>query len=255
MIRFKNLAIFYLLHMAHPPILLFDFDGCVITQKSLEYAALVHLKKKIYNWRNTESLRLIDIARLFEEADSKSKFKAFINVFRTYKKYIPSRWRRVLFFIRFRRMYPKYEKYETLKPKLREILTDLQKCGVIFGIVSNTSGERLAIFRNRLNLDEFFSVYVSRDDTPVRKPHAYPIFEALKKLKRELGAPIEKNNVYLIGDLPTDIECANNAGIKSIALLSGHGTKLSLEKANPTIIIRDIEDILDIDPFKKLLLD
>ena len=241
--------------MAHPPILLFDFDGCVITQKSLEYAALVHLKKKFYNWRNTESLRLIDIARLFEEADSKNRFKAFLNWYRVYKNYIPSRWKRILFFVRFRRMYPKYEKYETLKPKLREILTDLQKCGVIFGIVSNTSGERLSIFRNRLSLDEYFSVYISRDDTPIRKPYGYPVLKALKLLKEALGTPIDKNNVYLIGDLPTDILCANNAGVKSIALLSGHGTKLSLEKANPTIILRDIEEILEIDPFKKLLLD
>jgi len=241
--------------MAHPPILLFDFDGCVITQKSLEYAALVHLKKKIYNWRNTESLRLIDIARLFEEADSKNKIKAFINVYRVYKKYIPSRWRRVLFFIRFRLMYPKYEIFETLKPKLREILSELQKCGVIFGIVSNTGGERLNIFRDRLSLDEYFSVCISRDDTPVRKPHGHPVIIALQQLKKELEFPIDKNNVYLIGDLPTDIECAHNAGVKSIALLSGHGTKLSLEKANPTIILRDIEDIIEIDPFKKLLLD
>ncbi len=240
--------------MAHPPILLFDFDGCVITQKSLEYAALVHLKKNFYNWRNIESLRLIDIARLFEEADSKNKIKAIINVYRVFKNYIPSRWKRILFFIRFRRLYPKYEIYETLKPKLREILTDLQKVGVKFGIVSNTSGERLTIFRNRLNLDEYFSVYVSRDDTPVRKPDGHPVIIALQQLKKDIGTPIEKNNVYLIGDLPTDIECAHNAGVKSIALLSGHGTKLSLEKANPTITLRDIEDILEIDPFKKLLL-
>jgi len=254
-ITFKNLAIFFLIHMTHPPILLFDFDGCVITQKSLEYAALVHLKKNFYNWRNTESLRLIDIARLFEESDSKNKIKAVINVYRVFKNYIPSRWKRILFFIRFRRLYPKYEIYETLKPKLREILTDLQKYGVIFGIVSNTSGDRLTRFRNRLNLDEYFSVYVSRDDTPVRKPQGHPVIIALQQLKKEVGTPIEKNNVYLIGDLPTDIECAHNAGVKSIALLSGHGTKLSLEKANPTIILRDIEDILEIDPFKKLLLE
>ena len=240
--------------MAQPLILLFDFDGCVITQKSLEYAALVHLKKNFYNWRNIESLRLIDIARLFEEADSKNKIKAIVNVYRVFKNYIPSRWKRILFFIRFRRMYPSYEKYETLKPKLREILTDLQKSGVKFGIVSNTSSERLAIFRNRLNLDEFFSVYVSRDDTPVRKPHGHPVIIALHQLQKELGTPIEKKNVYLIGDLPTDIECAHNAGVKSIALLSGHGTKLSLEKTNPTVILQNIEDILEIDPFKKLLL-
>ena len=241
--------------MAHPPILLFDFDGCVITQKSLEYAALYHLKKKFYNWRNTESLRLIDIARLFEEADSKNKIKAFINIYKIFKNYIPSKWRRVLFFINFRRFYPKYEKYETLKPHLREILTDLQKCGIKFGIVSNTSGERLNMFRNRLRLGEYFSVFISRDDTPVRKPQGHPVIIALNHFKEELGTPVDKNNVYLIGDLPTDIECAKNAGVKSIALLSGHGTKLSLERANPTIILRDIEEILEIDPFKKLLLD
>jgi HAD superfamily hydrolase (TIGR01549 family) len=241
--------------MAHPPILLFDFDGCVITQKSLEYTALVHLKKKFYNWRNTESLRLIDIARLFEESDSKNKIKAFINIYRIFKNYIPSRWKRVLFFLRFRRMFPKYEKYETLKPNLEGILKDLKKRGVIFGIVSNTSGARLESFRKKLKLDDFFSVYVSRDDTPIRKPHGHPVIVALKQIKRILNVPIDKNNVYLIGDLPTDIECAINAGVRSIALLSGHGTKTDLEMANPSIILREIKDILEINPFKKLLLD
>ena len=61
--------------------------------------------------------------------------------------------------------------------------------------------------------------------------------------------------MFLIGDLPTDIECANNAGIVSIALLSGHGTKTGLENANPSIVLSEIKEILEIDPFKKLLLD
>ncbi|GAG89847.1 unnamed protein product, partial [marine sediment metagenome] len=78
---------------------------------------------------------------------------------------------------------------------------------------------------------------------------------ALIQIKQFLKVSIDKNNVYLIGDLPTDIECALNAGVKSIALLSGHGTKTSLETANPTIILREIKDILELDPFKKLLLD
>ena len=37
--------------MTHPPILLFDFDGVVITQKALEFTALMYLKKEFYNWR------------------------------------------------------------------------------------------------------------------------------------------------------------------------------------------------------------
>ncbi len=241
--------------MSHPPILLLDFDGVVITQKALEYAALIHLRKTFYKWQNIESLRLIDIARLFEEADSQNKIKALIKVYRVYKRFIPSRWRRIFFFIRFRRMYPKYEKYETFKPNLEGILNELKKCGVVFGIVSNTSGERLDFFRKKLNLDTYFSAFVSRDDTPLRKPYSYPVFVALKQIKQILKGPIDKTKVFLIGDLPTDIECANNAGITSIALLSGHGTKNGLEKANPSIILSEIKEILEIDPFKKLLLD
>ncbi|NVM17523.1 MAG: HAD family hydrolase [Candidatus Lokiarchaeota archaeon] len=241
--------------MTHPLILLFDFDGVVITQKALEFTALRYLKKRFYNWKNTESLRLIDIARLFEESDSSNKLKALFNIYRVYKHYIPSRWKRILFFIKFRRTFPKYEKHETLKPNLEKVLEELKKREVIFGIVSNTSGERLGFFRSRLNLDDFFSVYISRDDTPMRKPHGHPVLIALRQIKRILKVPIDKNKVYLIGDLPTDIECATNAGVKSIALLSGHGTKTDLELANPSIILQEINDILEIDPFKKLLLD
>ena len=153
--------------MTHPLIILFDFDGVVITQKALEFTALKYLKKTFYNWKNAESLRLIDFARLFEEADSSNKLKAFFNAFRVYRNYIPSRWKRFLFFVKFRRTYPKYEKYETLKPNLEGILRDLKKCGVICGIVSNTSTERLELFRKRLNLDDFFSVIRDISEFPV----------------------------------------------------------------------------------------
>ena len=61
--------------------------------------------------------------------------------------------------------------------------------------------------------------------------------------------------VYFIGDLPADIECAKNAGINSIALLNGHGLEKDLRKVNPTIISDDITSILEIDPFKKYLMD
>jgi pyrophosphatase PpaX len=241
--------------MNYPLILLFDFDGVVITQKALEFTALKCLKKEFYNWKNTETLRLIDFARLFEEADSSNRMKAFFNVYRVYKKYIPSRWKRILFFIKFRNTFPKYEKYETLKPNLESTLKEFKKRGVIFGIISNTSGERLEYFRNKLNLNEFFSVFISRDDTPVRKPHGHPVIVALNQIKKVLKVSIDKDMVYLIGDLPSDIECATNAGVKSIALLSGHGTETDLEMANPSIILREIKDILEVDPFKKLLLD
>ncbi len=239
--------------MSSSPIILFDFDGVIITQKSLEYTASVFRKKKFYRWKNIENLKLIDFARMFEEADSKNKIKAFMRIIKIYKQYIPSKWRRILFFVKFRSMYPKYEIYETLNRNLEDILKKLKKSGFHLGIVSNTSGNRLNSFRQKLDLDKYFSVFISRHDTPDRKPSAYPIYTALMRIKKDLNTSINKKYVYYIGDLPNDIDCAKNAGINSIALLSGHGTRKGLEKSNPTYLLPNLKNLLEIEEFKKFL--
>lgn len=239
-------------------IILFDFDGCVITQRALEYTALILLRKKGYGWKNTSKMNLIDFARLFEESDSNSKYIAMRNLYKTYKTFIPNRVKRLLFFIEFSRYYQFYEPYyEELKPNLREILIKLKKCDVPLAIASNTGRERIEFFREKLGLDKYFDVYLSREDYPDwKKPHPYPIILALAKLKRKLGlGQINKSKVFYIGDLPSDIQSANAAGVNSIALLSGHGRKRDLEKQNPTYTIRDIADLQSLNPFKKFLLN
>jgi HAD superfamily hydrolase (TIGR01549 family) len=241
--------------MSHRPIVLFDFDGVIITQKSLEYAALIFLKKSFYNWKNTKNLRLIDFARMFEESDSKNRIKALFRITKIYRQYIPRLWKRILFFMKFRTTYPKYEKYETIKTNFENVLIQFKEKEFILGIVSNTSGTRLKHFIDKFNLDKYFSVIISRDDTNYRKPNPYPVFAALKEIKGFLKISINKNDVYYVGDLPQDIQCAKNAGINSIALLSGHGTKESLEESKPSFLLKDIKDILAIEPFKKFLLD
>ncbi|TFF69042.1 MAG: HAD family hydrolase [Promethearchaeota archaeon] len=241
--------------MPHPPIILFDFDGVVLTQKALEFTALFYKRKKFYNWKNTQGLRLIDFARLFEESDSDNRFKALIQAYRAYKPYIPNPLKRIIFFIKFRRTYPKYEKYETLKPNLKKVLKFFKSINSPLGIVSNTKDSRLEYFRKQLELDEYFSAYISRDDSLFRKPHPYPIFNILTKIEQKCHYSVDKKLVYFIGDLPTDILCAHNAGVNSIALLNGHGTENELKRVNPTYILNDISDITEIEPFKKLLLD
>ena len=240
--------------MSHPPIILFDFDGVIITQRALEYTALISFRNKFYRWQNTHNMRLIDCARIFEESDSSNKLKAFRQINRAYKPFIPSIWKRNLFFLRFRRIYPKYEKSENLKPNLEEILIQLKKKGAYLGIVSNTSKKRLDFFRKKLELDRYFSVFVSRDDTPFRKPNPYPIITALKEVKANTNYSINRDNVFYIGDLPADIECAKNADVKSIALLSGHGTREGLEQSKPTFLLKDIKNLIEIEQFKKFLL-
>ena len=161
----------------------------------------------------------------------------------------------MLFFIKFKGSYPKYEEHETLKPNLENVLINLKANNFILGIVSNTRRERMKNFIKKFNLERFFSVFISRDDTPHRKPDPYPIYAALKVIKRDFKISIQKDRVFYIGDLPHDIQCAKNAGINSIASLSGHGTEKSLRNSRPTFLIQDVKEILELEPFKKFLLD
>lgn len=244
-----------MIYMPHPPIVLFDFDGVVITHTSLELAALKQLKNKWYKWQNIEKMRLIDFARILEQSDSENKFKAYKNLFKNYRKIIPNPLKIIIFFIRFRLQYPKLEKiYETLKPNLENVLKILKENNIPTGIVSNTQKKRLAFFTEKFNLSQYFAVIMSRSDAPSRKPNPLPILLALKTIKNTYGfSKIEKSRVYFIGDLPTDIKCAKNAGINSIAILSGHGLKKDLERENPSIILENSQQLLEIEMIKKYL--
>ena len=241
----------------HPPILLFDFDGVILTQRGLEYTALLQLRKKFYNWQNTEKMRLIDFTLLFERSDSSSRLKSLLRIYRIYSFFIPRIWKRTLFFLGFSRDYSRFEKiYDTLKPGLEAVLIKLREKGIPLAIISNTEKRRLKYFKHKLQLKKYFSFFITRDDVPINKPHPYPLLIALKKIKQEFNfKSIEKSNVYFIGDLPTDVKCAKSAGVNSIALLSGHGTEKSLTRSNPTFILEDIKDLLNLECFKKLLLE
>lgn len=240
-----------------PPILLFDFDGVILTQRGLEYTALLQLRKKFYNWQNTEKMRLIDFTLLFEKSDSASRLKSLLRIYRIYSYFIPRIWKRTLFFIKFSRDYRIFEKiYDTLKPGMQEVLITLKEKDIPLAIISNTEKRRLKYFKRKFQLDKYFSYFITRDDVPVNKPHPYPLLLALKKIKQDFNFKrIDKKNVYFIGDLPTDVKCAKAAGVNSIALLSGHGTINGLKRSNPTYILQDIKDLLDLECFKKLLLE
>ncbi|MFX1337341.1 MAG: HAD family hydrolase [Promethearchaeota archaeon] len=243
--------------MAIPIIVLFDLDGVVLTQKALEYTALMHLRKKFYNWQNIENFRLIDFARIFEESDSKNRLKALKKANFSYKSIIPNKIKRLIFFMSFRLTYKKYEKmYEKVNPQLHSILIKFKNFGIISGIVSNTSRKRLIYYKSNFDLDEYISIFISRDNISVRKPHPYPIIFALKEIKEMFKLPIiNKKKVYYVGDLSSDIICAKAAKVNSIALLSGHGTEKQLRNSKPDYIIKEIKDMLKIEPFKKLLSD
>ena len=92
-------------------------------------------------------------------------------------------------------------------PGAEEVLKRLKQAGIFTAIVSNKTGEYLRQEVTHLGWDQYFSRVVGATDAKRDKPFAEPIYLALEGSGIEAGP-----DVWMVGDSPTDIEAALNAG-------------------------------------------
>ncbi len=122
-----------------------------------------------------------------------------------------------------------------LFPGVREALQDLKRAGFRVVMVTNQSGigrgwmtvaQFEAVQARLLELlgsDVFDGIYMcpDRPDAPSerRKPAPGMIFEAARDLKIDLARS------WMIGDKASDVECGQNANVKSVQVRTGEGEK------------------------------
>jgi len=63
---------------------------------------------------------------------------------------------------------------------------------------------------------------------------------AIEEVKKKLSIEPDPQKFIIIGDTPRDIECANFAGMKSIAVTTGKFDEIELKKHNPGLVISDL---------------
>lgn len=79
--------------------------------------------------------------------------------------------------------------------------------------------------------DNFFDIVIARESTKETKESGAGALLALEKLNADLKTTI------MIGDTPTDFECAKNAGIeKTILVATGQIPKEELSKTSPYVV-------------------
>jgi D-glycero-D-manno-heptose 1,7-bisphosphate phosphatase len=89
-------------------------------------------------------------------------------------------------------------------------------------------------------VDVYVCPHDRTENCPCIKPN--PFF--LKKAEIEYG--IELKSSFVIGDHPSDVYLAKNAGAKGIYLLSGHGKKHLEEIDEKTVVANDIGEATSI---------
>ena len=125
----------------------------------------------------------------------------------------------------------------SLKPVegIEAIVEALKNKGFNLGILSSNSKDNLGKFLKQNNLINFFDFIVSENN----------LFGKTKALNGILKKhKITRGDTYYIGDETRDVEAAQDAGIKSIAVCWGFNTKEILLKSRPDFIVDKPENIL-----------
>lgn len=120
--------------------------------------------------------------------------------------------------------YEKYSSKADFFDGAKEMLRYLKEKGCSLGAVSSRSKNEYEKFFRTFNLEEFFTTIVLEDDTKDHKPNPEPLLKYIELT----GA--DKDSCIYIGDMPTDIQCANNAGVIS-GLVTWNGSGVSCAEA------------------------
>lgn len=237
---------------SHPPILIFDVDGVLLDSRGHFLAALDSMHFRFTNW-NYEILSRTsstEIIRMFESGAKKRSIPSLNAILKNFKELIPNRFRRLIYIATMGRKIAKYDwKFSDFFPGTEETLRKLESKGIIMGAASNSHGDRISKWFKLKKVDDLFPLYVSRDERKIFgvKPSAGPLLGLLVKIKKYYNFPkIDRNRVAFVGDLITDVQAAQRAKVKSVAVLSGHSIREELEIYNPDFIIPDITHIPDI---------
>jgi HAD superfamily hydrolase (TIGR01549 family) len=123
-----------------------------------------------------------------------------------------------------------------LLPGARRVLTTLQRRHQL-GLVTSGDRDRVTQQLHEFRLSRVFAARVCSGDTEKRKPHPEPLFLALRKMR------LDPRVCVYVGDAPQDLQMAQHAGVRSIAVLGAFTTEKQLRAARPDLLLESIRQL------------
>lgn len=127
-----------------------------------------------------------------------------------------------------------------LYPCVKETLQYLQSKKYKLGCITNKPEYLTLALLSTMKMTNFFDIIVGGDTTPKKKPNPLPLIFALEKLGFNASEGI------MVGDSRNDIQAAQNAKMKSIAVTYGYNYGEDIRKCNPDWVIEKFGDLRNI---------
>lgn len=132
------------------------------------------------------------------------------------------------------------QRYSTLKPNTRKVLSALQQQGIKLAVASNRPTKFSRILIRHLDLIKYFDLIACADKKQELKPAPYLLILALKKFK------IKPPEALYVGDMVYDVAAGKKAGVKTVAIIGGSSSRKELAQQKPYKIINNLSQLLRI---------
>lgn len=124
-----------------------------------------------------------------------------------------------------------------LFPGIEGLLPRLRSRGVRTGIVTSKGQQESETLLRDLGVAHLFDAVVGDDDRRPLKPDPAPVLEAV----RRLGVPLQE--AVMVGDTRFDVASGRAAGVRTIGVLWGNGSREELVTAGADELARDVKGL------------
>ncbi|MEG0291127.1 MAG: HAD family hydrolase [Anaerovoracaceae bacterium] len=207
--------------------ILFDYDGTLIDTNEIVYNAWQHTFVEITGKEGDPDLiygtygepMSVCMPRIFEGIDVETA----LDIYRGYQK-------------------NKFKQEISLFPGIEELLANLKARGYKLGIVTSRLKASTLKGLQTNNIEHYFDVIITTEDTDKHKPHPEPLLKAIDLIESK------KEECIYIGDTAYDLMCAKNAGLPSVMV--GWAVAFETQKnrigVEPDFVIEKAEDLFEI---------
>lgn len=123
---------------------------------------------------------------------------------------------------------------------MREMLDELKSRGYLLAVLSNKKNKFVQPIIAQIFGEGYFDLVCGWDEIRPKKPEP----DSLLSILDELG--VEKENAWMIGDLPADYRVSVNAGVNHVIAAWGYGSLKRFKKLGATVFAETPIDLLTI---------